>query len=316
MYLKYYALREEPFNLTPDPRFMHLAQPYRVALDAVAQAILRRKGMIVVSGPVGVGKTTLLHTTMQMLNRINCNNASIAFAFVFNPVLSREEFLETLIAEFEVPCSSTTKPGRLSSLHKMFLEKQRTAGTSVLIVDEAHLLTVELLEEIRLLGNADTYREKLLQVILCGQPELLPLLQRPQLRALQQRITQYCSLRPLTEDETGSYVAERLQAAGLSGKSPFTSETIVAIHQHSHGVPRVINQICDGALVIGAEYDFRVVRPPVIEKVAAELRLNIEPESAIAPAVLDEAESNAARSLMDLLIGSMKQRRPSLGSDK
>jgi general secretion pathway protein A len=309
MYLSYYKLREEPFNLTPDPRFLHLAQPYRVALEAVSQAILRRKGMIVVSGPVGVGKTTLLHTTMQMLNRINSKNASVAFAFVFNPVLSRDEFLETLIAEFEVPCTAVTKPARLSALHKMFLERQRIGGTSVLIIDEAHLLPVELLEEIRLLGNVDTYREKLLQVILCGQPELLPLLQRPQLRALQQRITQYCSLRPLDAVETASYIAERLQAAGLSGTSPFTAEAILMTHQHSHGVPRVINQICDSALVIGAENDFGEIRPFVIEKVAAQLQSKLEDERAIAPAALDEVESNAARSLMDLLIGSMKQRR-------
>jgi general secretion pathway protein A len=309
MYLNYYKLREEPFNLTPDPRFLHLAEPYRIALDAVSQAILRRKGMIVVSGPVGIGKTTLLHTTMQMLNQINSKNASVAFAFVFNPVLSRDEFLETLIAEFEVPCTSASKPARLSALHKMFLERQETGGTSALIIDEAHLLSVELLEEIRLLSNVDTYREKLLQVILCGQPELLPLLQRPHLRALQQRIAQYCSLRSLDAAETGGYIAERLQAAGLSGISPFTSEAILVIHQHSHGVPRVINQICDSALVIGTEHDFREIRPAVIEKVAAQLRLTFAAESAIAPAVLDEVESNAARSLMDLLIGSMKQRR-------
>ena len=309
MYLKYYNLREEPFNLTPDPRFLHLAQPYRIALEAVAQAILRRKGMIVVSGPIGVGKTTLLHATMQMLNRIRSNNSSVAFAFVFNPVLSREEFLETLIAEFDVPCPSTSKPARLSALHKMFLEKQKSGGTSVLIIDEAHLLTMELLEEIRLLSNADTYREKLLQVIFCGQPELLPLLQRPQLRALQQRITQYCSLRPLDAVEIRSYIAERLQAGGLSGDSPFTSEAILAIHKHTGGVPRVINQICDGALVLGAEQRMREIPARIIQQAAAQLELKVETSETLAPTFLGEDNLDTAMSIMDLLIETMKRKK-------
>src|SRR5262249_35445470 len=175
-----------------------------------------RKGFVVVTGPIGTGKTTLLHAAMQVLSRMKSGNAQLASAFVLNPMLSREEFLETLIAEFEISCASVSKPARLSALHNMFLERQRQGGTSVLIIDEAHLLTMELLEEIRLLGNADTYREKLIQVILCGQPELIPLLQKPHLRALQQRITQYCSLRPLSVMETHSYIVERLQAAGLT----------------------------------------------------------------------------------------------------
>ncbi len=168
MYLKYYQLREEPFSLTPDPRFLHLAQSYRVALETVVQSIIRRKGFVVVNGPIGTGKTTLLHAAMQILSRSNTNNAPLASAFVLNPVLSREEFLETLITEFEVNCRSTSKPARLTALYNMFLEKQKHGGTSILIVDEAHLMTIELLEEIRLLSNADTYREKLLQVVLCG----------------------------------------------------------------------------------------------------------------------------------------------------
>ena len=123
MYLKFYQLREEPFSLTPDPRFLHLAQPYRVALETVVQSIIRRKGFVVVNGPIGTGKTTLLHAAMQVLTRLNSSNAPLASAFVLNPTLSREEFLETLIAEFEVPCASTSKPARLAALQRMFLEK-------------------------------------------------------------------------------------------------------------------------------------------------------------------------------------------------
>src|SRR5262249_18491855 len=125
MYLDYFQLREEPFNLTPDPRFLHMAQPYRIALETVVQSIIRRKGFVVVNGPIGTGKTTLLHAAVQILSRLNSNKAPLASAFVLNPVLSRDEFLETLITEFEVTCTSTSKPARLTALYNMFIEKQK-----------------------------------------------------------------------------------------------------------------------------------------------------------------------------------------------
>jgi general secretion pathway protein A len=315
MYLKFYKLREEPFSLTPDPRFLHLAQPYRVALEMVVQSIVRRKGFVVVNGPIGTGKTTLLHAAMQILSRLNNSNAKLASAFVLNPVLTREEFLETLINEFEVNCTSTSKPARLTALYNMFLERQKQGGTSILIVDEAHLLTMELLEEIRLLSNADTYREKLLQVILCGQPELTPFLQRPELRALQQRITQYCALRPLSLLETNSYVGERLHAGGLSGPSPFSEKSIELLHLYSHGVPRLINQICDGALVIGFNNQQKEIQPDAIEESATQLQLTTDPvEEAPKAAASREADMDVVESALDLLIGAMKRKRTSTWS--
>ena len=310
MYLKFYKLREEPFNLTPDPRFLHMAEPYRVALEAVVQSILRRKGFVVLSGPIGTGKTTLLHAAMQVLSRLNRNDAPLASAFVLNPMLSRDEFLETLMAEYELSCTSTSKPARLSALHQMFLEKQKQGGTSILIVDEAHLLTKELLEEIRLLSNADTYREKLLQVILCGQPELTSLLQKRELRALQQRITQHCSLRSLNLVETRSYVSQRLQAAGLAGASPFCAKAIELVQLHSQGVPRLINQICDGALVIGFGRKQKEIHPEVVEESATQLQSTVESAVESPKPVFHEAELNAAKTMMDLLIEAMKQRNP------
>jgi general secretion pathway protein A len=193
----------------------------------------------------------------------------------------------------------------------MFLEKQKHGGTSILIVDEAHLMTMELLEEIRLLSNADTYREKLLQVILCGQPELTPFLQRRELRALQQRITQYCSLRPLDFAETHSYVAERLQAAGLSGPSPFSEKSIELLHLYSHGVPRLINQICDGALIIGFSSQQRIVQPDAIEESATQLQLTVEGAEERPKAAGREADLEVVESALDLLIGAMKRKRTS-----
>jgi general secretion pathway protein A len=312
MYLQFYRLREEPFNLTPDPRFLHMAQPYRVTLETVVQSIVRRKGFVVVNGPIGTGKTTILHAAMQVLLRLNNSSAPLASAFILNPVLSREEFLETLIAEFEVSCTSTSKPARLSALHMMFLQQQKQGGTSVLIVDEAHLLTMELLEEIRLLSNADTYREKLLQVILCGQPELTPLLQKHELRALQQRITQYCTLRPLNLLETHSYIVERLQAAGLVGASPFCTKAIELVQLHSQGVPRLINQICDGALVIGFTRQQKEIQPDVIEQSVTQLQLTAEPPVESPKVTYHEAELKVASTMMDLLIEAMKRKSASV----
>jgi general secretion pathway protein A len=339
MYLEYYQLRKEPFRLTPDPTFLHLAQPYSDALDALVQCILRRRGLMVLSGPIGTGKTTLLHAAMQILMSSKDSKTSLATAFVFNPLLSREEFLETLLIEFEIPSTSPSKPARLAALHKMFLQKQRQGGTTVLIVDEAHLLTPELLEEIRLLSNTDTYQEKLLQVVLCGQPELSMLLQRAEMRALQQRITQYCSLRPLTLPETRGYIAERMHAAGLRGPSPFSSKSIEYVHRYSDGVPRRINQICDGALFLGFATQRNAIQPDMVEAAAQQLQLEdsatrpprtrveraddghkspeatepLKPKPAVKAAEAasgsNGADAVAVRSAVDLIIEALKHRR-------
>lgn len=284
MYLKFYQLREEPFCLTPDPRFFHLAQPYRDALGEIVQSILRRKGILVLTGPIGTGKTTLLHAAMRVLESSKEKSIPLASAFVLNPLLTREEFLETLMQEYEVPFAPASKPARLAALHKMFLEKQQQGGTSLLIVDEAHLLTPDLLEEIRLLNNTDTYREKLLQVVLCGQPELSLLLQRREMRALQQRITQYCSLRALTLPETRGYIAERLHAAGLRGPAPFPPTAIEVVHRFSHGIPRLINQVCDVALELGFASRRECVQQDVVQEAAMQLHLTEEaPIELLAP---------------------------------
>jgi general secretion pathway protein A len=306
MYLEFYGLREEPFNLTPDPRFLHMAPPYRAALEAVVQSILRRKGFVVVHGPIGTGKTTVLHAAMQILSQLDSNHDRFASALVVNPLLSRDEFLETLMTEFQVSCASTSKPARLSALQEMFLEKQGNGGTSVLFVDEAHLLTIELLEEIRLLTNTDIYRAKLLQVVLCGQPELTALLQRRELRALHQRITCHCLLRPLSLAETLSYVSERLHAAGLNGESPFYNGAIELVHLHSQGVPRLINHICDNALMIGFTTQHKEIQQDIIEEAATRLQLTAEPVPVVPALSIDEATGKV---IVDLLRETLNERR-------
>lgn len=286
MYLTFYGFKDEPFRLTPDPRYLHLSEPHQTALTAVLEGIFYRKGLVMLTGPIGTGKTTLVHTALQI---ISDRKMPIKSALLFNPVLSRDEFLEMMLEEFEVPCSSTSKPRRLAALHKMLLETQRSRGTAVLFVDEAHLLSPELLEEIRLLGNADTHDGKLLQIVLSGQPELLTIMQRKELSALQQRIAARANLRPLTLSETELYVAERLQAAGLKGPSPFPSPTLEALHSFSEGVPRLINLIGDGCLALGFRSQRRTIEPQLVKEVAVSLGLSLPSVPPSAKNVVREA---------------------------
>jgi general secretion pathway protein A len=271
MYTAFYELKEEPFRLTPDPRFLHLADPHRMALKALLQGVLQRKGFIVVAGPVGTGKTTLLHTALQILTEKSEGRGRLVSAFLVNPTLTPAELLEAVLDEYEIPTTATSKPKRLAALHQMLFQTQQQGGTAVLLIDEAHLMTVELLEEIRLLGNTDTYHEKLLQIVLCGQPELFAVLQRPELQALQQRIANTCLLRPLALPETRAYIAERLHAAGLRGAAPFTGTAVERIHNLSGGVPRLINLVCDASLTAGFEAKRRQIDPALVEQAAAEV---------------------------------------------
>jgi general secretion pathway protein A len=277
MYLSHYRLKTEPFQLTPDPQFLQLADAHRSALSVLFQGILMRKGFLVLTGPIGTGKTTLLHAVMHILSDHSFSKSKLSTAFIVNPTLTRDEFLEFILDEFEVPCASTSKPRRLAALHQMLLATQRRGSTAVLVIDEAHLLTMELLEEIRLLGNTDTYREKLLQVVLSAQPELHTVLGRKEQQALRQRIAGWCQLRPLSLPETRAYIAERLHVAGLQGNSPFLPVTVEKIFGHSHGVPRLINLLCDQCLVLGASAQQAQIDPQTVENAVNILGLNTEP---------------------------------------
>ncbi len=272
MYLSFFGFKDEPFRLTPDPRYLHLSEPHQTALTALLEGIFYRKGLVMLTGPIGTGKTTLVHTALQL---ISDRKMPIRSALLFNPALSRNEFLEMMLEEFEVSCSSPSKPRRLAALHQMLLDTQREGGTAVLFIDEAHLLSAELLEEIRLLGNADTHDGKLLQIVLSGQPELLTMMQRKELSALRQRIAARANLRPLTAAETGVYVAERLRAAGSTGPSPFTSEALQTLHSFSGGVPRLINLIGDACLALGFRTLRNKIQPDMVEQVAASLGVEL-----------------------------------------
>jgi general secretion pathway protein A len=271
LYTAFYQLKEEPFRLTPDPRFLHLADPHRTALKVLLQGVLQRKGFTVVAGPVGTGKTTLLHTALQILTEKSEGRGRLVSAFLVNPTLSPAELLEAVLDEYEISCTATSKPRRLAALHQMLFQTQQQGGTAVLLIDEAHLMTVELLEEIRLLGNTDTYQEKLLQIVLCGQPELFAVLQRPELQALQQRIASTCLLRPLSLPETRAYIAERLHAAGLRGSSPFTGTAVEAIHKLTNGVPRLINLLSDACLTVGFDLKRKQIDQLIVDQAAEDV---------------------------------------------
>ena len=311
MYLSFYGLREEPFRLTPDPRFFHLAEPHRDALNTLMRGVLLRKGFMVITGPIGTGKTTVLHALLQILTERFFTENRMLSAFLLNPTLTRDELLEAVLEEFEIDCSSTTKPRRLQVLYQTLLDAQRRKGTALLVIDEAHLLPVELLEEIRLLSNMETYQEKPLQIILCGQTELLSVLTRPETRALQQRIASRCQLRALSLAETRTYVAERLHAAGLRGASPFSGQTVEEIHRFTEGVPRLINLLCDGCLMLGMTTNRKQIQLDMIEEAATTLGINGKSNS---PAAQDShvaapRQTQAVQSAVEALIETIHQAR-------
>jgi len=308
MYLTYYNLKEEPFRLTPDPKYLHLAEPHQAALTAVLEGIFYRKGLVMITGPIGTGKTTLVHAALHLLTS---KRMPVKSALIFNPTLTRDEFLEMMLEEFEVECSSTSKPKRLAALQQMLLETQKTGGTSVLFIDEAHLLSSELLEEIRLLGNADIHQEKLLQIVLSGQPELLTMMKRRELSALQQRIASRAHLRPLTVAETRVYVSERLHAAGLEGASPFSARAVDTIHGCTQGVPRVLNLLGDACLTLGFKTQQQVIGVNTVEEAAMSLGL-LQPTDQVAnPSGAAEAVPAGIiqKTAVDLLIEVMKNNR-------
>ena len=273
MYKKFFGLKEAPFNVSPDPRFLFMTRYSQEALASLTYGIQNRKGFILLTGEVGTGKTTLLNKLFDWLR-----GERAATAFVFNSRLNTTQFLDFVMADFGISCDSSMKSQVLMRLNEWLLKRYAAGESAVLVVDEAQNLSTQVLEEIRLLTNLETSTDKLLQIVLCGQPELELKLKQPQLRQLRQRITLRCKTHPLTAEETHGYIAERLRIAGAAGDSLFSPEAIESVFQFSHGIPRVINLICEHALISSYADQKKPVEVGTIIDVARDLELNaVEP---------------------------------------
>jgi general secretion pathway protein A len=272
MYKSFFHLTRNPFDLTPDPNCFVSTRRHNEALAALYYGVRWHKGFVVVTGEVGTGKTLLLRCLLRLLKE----SKDVAYAYVFNGRLTPVEFLQYILSDFGLPTSGKNKSELLIQLGQFLISRGSKKLTTVLIVDEAHLLSEEILEEVRLLSNLETADDKLLQVVLVGQPELDEKLDSLGLRQLKQRIALRAQLAPLDEDETREYIEKRLQIAGapLQGDLIFPPETVAMVYRHSHGLPRLINTICENALIASYARQSLSVNPEIINDVAREFRLD------------------------------------------
>jgi len=271
MYKSFFKLHSSPFGTSPDPRFLYMMPHTREALACLEYGISARKGFTVLTGEVGTGKTTLLKRALASFS-----NRRVSTAFVFNPRLEVLDFLEFVLADFGITPTNRTKSGMLLQLNRWLIERFRMEETCVVVIDEAQNLSWELLEEIRLLTNLETSSEKLLQIVLSGQPELEEKLRHPSVRQLRQRVALWCRTQALTESQTHAYVAERLRLAGASW-TIFTPEALNQIYRYSHGIPRIINLLCEHSLIVAFVEQVQQVDAAIVDGVAAELELETQP---------------------------------------
>jgi general secretion pathway protein A len=269
MYEPFYGLKERPFELMPNPRFLFMTGQHREALTTLEYGLSRRTGIALLIGDAGTGKTTIVRAALQK-DSVRENHV----VYLNNPALTREEFIEFLAAGFGLSeRASTSKTRCLAELTDVLAARHAAGTMAALVIDEAQCLPDALLEEIRLLANIESASEKLLSIILAGQPELAVRLNQPSLRQLKQRIGLRCALEPLTPAETASYIAARIRVAGGDAARVFTPDAIDMIHERSRGIPRTISVISDNALVSGFALDRRPVDREVILEVCRDFDL-------------------------------------------
>jgi general secretion pathway protein A len=264
MYTAFYGFRQKPFNLVPDPSFLYLSPKHRMALTHLEYGLMDRIGFILLTGEIGTGKTTIVK---QFLNQIG---ADTEVAVIFNTNVTPHQLLALILNEFGVETPGQGKPGLLDALNQFLIDKYSSGRRVLLIVDEAQNLSEEGLEEIRMLSNLQTDKEALLQILLVGQPALRVKLQRPSLEQLSQRIAVSCHIAPLNLEETRAYIAYRLDKAGAPDGQIFTPEAVTRIFEHSGGTPRVINMLCDGALVYGYADDLKTIDEALINQLVQD----------------------------------------------
>ena len=301
MYERYYGLQERPFDLVPNPRFLYVSGRQREALGNLRYGLTSPRGLTLLLGNAGTGKTTLLQTTVAGLN-----GAGIKVVLLSNPTMSRAEFYEFLTEGFGLtPEARHSKPRFLAELRDQLQARAFRGEFSALVLDEAQSLSYELLEEVRLLSNIETPTQKLLNVVLAGQPELAERLNEPGLRQLKQRISLRCELTSLDLPETAAYVAGRLRIAGGSPAAIFSREAVLAIHEASAGVPRTINVVADNALIGGFALQQKPVSRQLVEEVMRDFDLAMSPKPSDGPVdpqpeVVVEAAADSSAPLFEM----------------
>jgi general secretion pathway protein A len=268
MYNAFFGFSENPFSLSPDPAFFYRSEQHEEALANLVYGVQARKGFIVLSGEVGTGKTTMLECLRDYLEA-----QYMEFAFIFNSRINSEQFFEMIAYDLDLPCPRTSKTEVLFALNQLLVEQAQEGRTVVLIVDEAHNLDWDVLEEIRLLGNLENRNGKLLQIILAGQPELDRKLDAPNLRQLKQRIVLRCNLQPFTLRDAMEYMESRLEIAGMAKQEIFSEEMMAEIHLRSQGIPRLINAICDNLLLTAFAQESKVATVEMLDEVCKDMRL-------------------------------------------
>jgi general secretion pathway protein A len=314
MYKEFFSLTRNPFDLTPDPTCFVPTRRHNEALAALYYAIRWHKGIVVMTGEVGTGKTLVLRCLLRLLKE----SRDIAYAYLFNSKLTETEFLHYVMSDFGFPASSKNKSELLLELRHFLVSRGSRKQTTVLIVDEAHHLSEDLLEEIRLLSNLERTDDKLLQIVLVGQPELDEVLDSPQLRQLKQRIALRAELASLALDETKEYITRRLQIAGAPEKQDpiFPADTIEAVYRYSGGLPRVINTICENGLITAYATSSHIVTPAIVEEVAKQFRLDLDMATGGREEFGVHRETDirrAASALGDLFLNLLKSSENSLG---
>jgi general secretion pathway protein A len=285
MYEEFFGFTEKPFSLTPDPKYLYRSESHANALELLQYSIRRREGFVVVTGDIGTGKTTLCRALLEQIDRRTFT------ALVLNPFLSEDDLLKLILQDFGVVSREDVKAGRLNgvskqelidTLYDFLLGLLPLQASAVLIIDEAQNLPLQVLEQLRILSNLETDKEKLLQIILVGQLNLQKVLRSPELRQLDQRVSIRYELRPLTSDEVSEYVAHRLHVAGSSSGVGFTAKATNAVHQYSGGIPRLINLICDRSLLGAYSARSGRVTPELVERAAQTLDLQPAPRARFA----------------------------------
>lgn len=268
MYNAFFGFTQNPFNMSPDPAFLFRSPQHEEALANLIYGVQSRKGFIVLTGEVGTGKTTMLECLRDFLNA-----QQIVFASLFNSRLTVEQFFELLAYDLDLRCDRRSKTEVLLGLNNLLLERAAAGRTTVLIVDEAHNLEWEVLEEIRLLGNLENRRGKMLQMVLAGQQELDRKLEAPEFRQLKQRIALRCALRGLNLQETTAYVNSRMARAGVKDQAIIPPDVLEEMHYRSQGIPRVINAICDNLLLTSFAMETKTSTLEMLDEVTADMRL-------------------------------------------